>query len=64
MNDPCLSTILTRQVPVAAPFVKGGVPDADFDVPWYLDPVLRLPVGTWRIRAPSKSEPSPSLVPT
>jgi hypothetical protein len=52
MDQPCLSTPLTRGVPLAVPFVKAGTPDrGGFDIPWYQDPVLRLPVGTWRIVA-------------
>ena len=52
MDQPCLSTAITKDVPLAYPLQKAGSPDqGGFDRAWYLDPVLRLPTGTWRIRA-------------
>lgn len=52
MDEPCLSTAITKDVPLAYPFQKAGSPDeSGFDRTWYLDPGLRLPTGTWRIRA-------------
>jgi hypothetical protein len=51
MDQPCKTTTLTRGVPLAQPFMKGGSPDTVFGEPWYVDPVLRLPTGTWRIAA-------------
>jgi hypothetical protein len=51
---PCLSTELAKGASAAVPFAKGGSPDDPpdgFDQAWYEDPILRLPVGTWRIIA-------------
>jgi hypothetical protein len=55
MDDPCLSTELTKGKPAEFPFGKAGAgtddPSAGFNRAWYQDPVLRLPEGTWRIIA-------------
>lgn len=52
MDEPCLSTTITKDVPLVYPFQKAGSPDeGGFDRAWYSDPMLRLPTGTWRIRA-------------
>jgi len=54
MDQPCKSTELAKGRSDALPFGKAGSPDdptAGFDIDWYQDPVLRLPVGTWRIIA-------------
>jgi hypothetical protein len=54
MDQPCKSTELAKGGSDALPFGKAGSPDeptAGFDIDWYQDPVLRLPVGTWRIIA-------------
>jgi hypothetical protein len=54
MEQPCKSTELARGGSDALPFGKAGSPDdptAGFDIDWYQDPVLRLPIGTWRIIA-------------
>lgn len=49
-NLPCLNTIVDQAEPLTFPFAKSGVMTS-FDAAWYADPVLRLPVGIWRIRA-------------
>jgi hypothetical protein len=54
MDQPCISTELAKGASDVVPFGKAGSPDdpkAGFDIAWYQDPVLRLPVGTWRIIA-------------
>lgn len=51
MDDPCLHTAIERDQPLAYAFEKAGTTQHGFGVAWYQDPVLRLPVGTWRIRA-------------
>jgi hypothetical protein len=55
MEQPCLHTALSRDVSLALPFAKAGVPTSDplsgFNQAWYEDPVLRLPAGRWRIVA-------------
>ena len=51
VNDICQSTPLKKDEPIRTPFEKGGTTDRGFDASWYQDPVLRLPVGSWRIRA-------------
>jgi hypothetical protein len=54
---PCLDTTFDRGASAAYPFRKSGavsapgVPSTGFDRAWYDDPILRLPAGTWRIRA-------------
>lgn len=54
---PCLRTPFDRGVSAAYPFRKTGpvsgpgVAPTGFDRAWYDDPILRLPAGTWRIRA-------------
>jgi hypothetical protein len=48
----CESTNLVKGEPLVVPFTKSGSPDdpaKDFDLAWYMDPRLTLPVGTWRI---------------
>lgn len=51
MDEPCLNTAVERDVPIAYSFEKAGTTEHGFDRAWYEDPVLHLPVGTWRIRA-------------
>lgn len=51
MDLPCLHTAITKDRPIAYPFEKAGTTEHGFDAAWYADPVLRLPAGTWRIRA-------------
>jgi hypothetical protein len=54
MDQPCISTELAKGSSDVLPFGKAGSPDdpkAGFDIAWYQDPVLRLPLGTWRIIA-------------
>ena len=51
MDLPCLNTAVEKDAPLRYPFAKAGTTDDGFDMAWYRDPVLRLPVGTWRIRA-------------
>jgi hypothetical protein len=51
MGAPCIHTAIRRDTPLAYPFVKSGIIGPSFDAAWFADPVLRLPVGTWRIRA-------------
>jgi hypothetical protein len=54
MDLPCLTTELANGESAVLPFAKAGSPDdptQGFDRAWYEDPVLRLPVGTWRIIA-------------
>ena len=54
MDQPCISTELAKGASDVLPFGKAGSPDdpkAGFDIAWYQDPVLRLPLGTWRIIA-------------
>jgi hypothetical protein len=51
-RDSCESTSLVQGVPLDVPFAKSGSPDdpaKGFDLAWYTDPTLTLPVGTWRI---------------
>jgi hypothetical protein len=54
---PCLSTTFDRGKSEAYPFRKSGAVTAPgiaptgFDRAWYDDPILRLPAGTWGIRA-------------
>ncbi len=54
-NDICGSTNLTKDTPFDVPFAKAGAATDDaaagFDVTWYQDRTLTLPVGTWRIVA-------------
>jgi hypothetical protein len=50
MNLPCLRSTVDQAAPLTFPFVKSGGIGESFDRPWFDDPVLRLPVGTWRIR--------------
>jgi hypothetical protein len=47
----CGTSTMRRDTPLTFPFVKYGLVDGPFGRAWYADPVLRLPVGTWRIRA-------------
>ena len=54
MDQPCLRTELAKGESAALPFAKAGSPDdarRGFDRAWYVDPILRLPAGTWRIIA-------------
>ena len=54
MDQPCLRTELAKGGSAVLPFAKAGSPDdpkQGFDRAWYEDPVLRLPVGHWRIVA-------------
>ncbi len=54
MDQPCISTELAKGASDVLPFGKAGSPDdpkTGFDIAWYQDPVLRLPVGSWRIVA-------------
>ncbi|HLO36170.1 MAG TPA: hypothetical protein VK194_08810, partial [Candidatus Deferrimicrobium sp.] len=51
MDLPCLRTPIRADRPLAYPFEKAGTTEHGFDAAWYQDPVLRLPAGTWRIRA-------------
>ena len=51
VNDICQSTPLTKDEPISVLFEKRGTTDRGFDASWYQDPVLRLPIGSWRIRA-------------
>jgi hypothetical protein len=54
MEQPCLRTELGKGESAALPFAKAGSPDdprRGFDLAWYMDPVLRLPAGTWQIIA-------------
>ena len=50
-NDVCQSTSLTKDQPMSTAFEKSGTTDAGFDEAWYRDPMLLLPVGSWRIAA-------------
>jgi hypothetical protein len=50
-NLPCNRTKVDQAEPLAFPFRKVGGIGTSFDPAWYQDPVLRLPVGTWRIQA-------------
>jgi hypothetical protein len=48
----CESTNLVKGEPLLVPFGKSGSPDdpaKGFDLAWYTDSRLSLPVGTWRI---------------
>lgn len=47
----CGTSTMMRDTPLTFPFAKYGLVDGPFGRAWYADPVLRLPVGTWRIRA-------------
>lgn len=49
--DVCMSTTLQRAQPLTLPFQKGGQIGLGFDEIWFHDPVLKLPLGTWRISA-------------
>ncbi len=51
MTDPCIPDVVRRDAPLVVPFGKSGTIGATFDQAWFDDPVLHLPVGTWRIRA-------------
>lgn len=51
MDEPCLRTAIRADTPLTYPFEKAGTTEHGFAAVWYQDPVLRLPVGTWRIRA-------------
>jgi hypothetical protein len=51
MDEPCLHTAVTRDAPALVPFQKAGEIGTGFDQAWFGDPVLRLPVGTWKIQA-------------
>ena len=54
MDQPCLRTELAKGELAALPFAKAGSPDdprRGFDLAWYMNPVLQLPAGTWRIIA-------------
>jgi hypothetical protein len=47
----CGTSTMRRDTPLTFPFAKYGILDGVFGRAWYADPVLRLPVGTWRIHA-------------
>jgi hypothetical protein len=47
---PCIHTRVDQAAPLTFPFAKSGVMTS-FDRAWFDERVLRLPVGTWRIRA-------------
>ena len=51
MPAPCLHTEIQKASPIDYAFRKSGTTRFGFDAAWYADPVLRLPVGVWRIRA-------------
>ena len=51
MDQPCLNTVAQRGGRLTYPFEKAGTTEHGFDQAWYRDPVLHLPLGTWRIRA-------------
>src|SRR5260221_13561727 len=54
MDQPCISSELAKGASDVLPFGKAGSPDdpkTGFDIAWYQDPALRLPVGSWRIVA-------------
>jgi hypothetical protein len=53
MTTPCIRTSIARGQELSFPFVKSGAigTTAPFDSTWFQDPALRLPTGTWRIRA-------------
>ena len=55
-SDVCASTTLQRGVPDNVPFGKvGGFSDDEPDAAWlrayFMDPLLHLPAGSWRITA-------------
>ena len=50
MGPSCGSSVIRKDTPLTYPFAKSGSMDAFFDRAWWDDPVLRLPLGTWRIR--------------
>ncbi|HEY3162809.1 MAG TPA: hypothetical protein VGJ71_00540, partial [Candidatus Limnocylindrales bacterium] len=50
-NLPCKHTLVDQAAPLTFSFMKSGPFGTSFDRAWYQDPVLRLPVGTWRIQA-------------
>ena len=52
----CVHTRVDQAAPLTFPFEKAGGSGTSFDSAWYRDPVLRLPVGTWRIRAELMAE--------
>jgi hypothetical protein len=64
MTLPCASGVIRRDTPLTFPFEKSGAIGQTFDQAWFDDPVLHLPVGTWRIRAyttiSADDGPSPS----
>jgi hypothetical protein len=47
----CASDVVRRDTPLTIPYTKSGPIGGAFDQAWFDDPVLRLPAGTWRIRA-------------
>jgi hypothetical protein len=51
VEDVCQATTLQRGEATTFPFVKGGTVEQTFDRAWFADPILHLPVGTWRILA-------------
>jgi hypothetical protein len=51
MTAPCAHAVIRRDTPLTFPFEKSGGIGQTFDRAWFDDPVLHLPVGTWRIRA-------------
>jgi hypothetical protein len=52
MTAQCSPASMRRDEPLTIPFEKAGsIGEAGFDRAWYDDPLLRLPAGTWRIRA-------------
>ena len=52
----CESTELPAAAPLESPFAKSGAldPVAGFDVAWFKEPELRLPVGRWTISVSSE----------
>jgi hypothetical protein len=60
----CATDSFTRDDPVAYPFVKSGAGASDDGTAWFIDayfssPELRLPAGTWTIRAETTIYPNP-----
>lgn len=51
MTPVCATSTMRADTPLTLPYVKSGPIGGAFDHAWFDDPVLHLPVGTWRIHA-------------
>jgi hypothetical protein len=51
MTPVCATSTIRAETPLTFTYVKSGSIGGAFDQAWFDDPVLHLPVGTWRIHA-------------